>query len=246
MRRTFLPLDAFFQYSRKVIKGRQCTPDPPPRRARPVAELPLVQLLERIEDLTKGWLLALIEDAPLDQAGAILAAGLVREGPRLCEGVLRALTDDEELRALDRGGQTGRLVFQAGELAGAADAEEAVRAIDALGSVIWAAALASLPDPEVDQVARLAERLGLVLREVRAAAVRRYAAAEGHPRQRGVAGRRHGGRYGRCTVAPAMSRSRSGLGLDPGPRRDLDPGLHLDPGSASTRGWTRTRGWIRA
>lgn len=152
-------------------------PGPPrPRRARPVFELPLAQLLSRVEDLTKGWLLALIEDAPLDQAGAILTAGLVREGPRLCEGVLRALIDDEELRALDRGGRTGRLIFQAGELAGARDAEGAVRAIDALGSAIWSAVLPALPEAEGDQVARLAERLAMVLREVRAAAVRRYSA----------------------------------------------------------------------
>jgi GGDEF domain-containing protein len=154
-------------------------PGPPRlRRARPVTDLALDALLERRHDLTKGWLLALIEDAPLEQAGTILAAGLVREGPRLCEGILRALTDDDELGALDRGGQIGRLVFQAGELAGASDAEAAVRAIDALGAVVWSAVLPELSDPDAEQVARLAERLAVVMKEVRAAAVRRYSAAE--------------------------------------------------------------------
>jgi GGDEF domain-containing protein len=128
--------------------------------------------------LTKAWLLALIEDAPLEQAEAILAAGLVREGPRLCESVLRALVDDDELLAIDRDGQTGRLVFQAGELAGASDAEGATRAVDALGAVVWAAVLPELRESDAEQVARLAERLAFVLREVRAAAVRRYSIDE--------------------------------------------------------------------
>jgi GGDEF domain-containing protein len=159
-------------------------PEPPrPRRARPVVDLPLDALLERREDLTKAWLLALIEAAPLEQAEAILAAGLVRDGPRLCEGILLALMDDPELRALDRGGQIGRLVFQAGELAGATDVEGASRAIDALGAVIWAGVLQVLRDPDADQMIRLAERLAAVLGEVRVAAIRRYSSAPARPAQ---------------------------------------------------------------
>ncbi len=180
-------------------------PGPPrPRRARPLAELSLEDLLERLEDLTKGWLLALIEDAPLEQAGAILAAGLVREGPRLCEGILRALVDDVELGALERGGQIGRLVFQAGELAGASDAEEAVRAIDALGAVVWSVALAELTDldAEADQVARLAERLAVVMKEVRAAAVRRYSGGPASPGPRVSPGAGPGSGPGLAPVAP--------------------------------------------
>jgi GGDEF domain-containing protein len=190
-------------------------PGPPrPRRARPIPELSLEALLERLEDVTKGWLLALIEDAPLEQAGSILTAGLVREGPRLSEGILRALVDDGELLALERGGQIGRLVFQAGELAGAETAEEAVRAIDALGAVVWSAVLPELLDldAEADQVARLAERLALVLREVRAAAVRRYSGAE-EP----VGG-------GASAVAGGAGAVAPGPGLGPEPVAPVAPG----------------------
>ena len=71
---------------------RPMLPVPPRRRrARPVADAPIDSLLPRSEDLTKGWLLALLEDAPLDEAPGILAADLTRDGPRLCTSVLRAL-----------------------------------------------------------------------------------------------------------------------------------------------------------
>ena len=63
------------------------------RRARPVADAPIDALLLRAEDLTKGWLLALLEQAPLDDAPAILAADLARGRPahlqRRCPGAGR-------------------------------------------------------------------------------------------------------------------------------------------------------------
>ncbi|HWF51088.1 MAG TPA: hypothetical protein VG294_10655, partial [Solirubrobacteraceae bacterium] len=63
-----------------------------PRRlpSRPVADTPVEALLARAEDLTKGWLLALLEERELREAPAILAADIVREGPRLCEAIVRA------------------------------------------------------------------------------------------------------------------------------------------------------------
>ena len=77
-------------------------------------------LLARSEELAKGWLLALLEEAPLDQAVAILTPDLAREGPRLCEAVVRALSDDEDLRRLATGGALELLASRVGELAAVA------------------------------------------------------------------------------------------------------------------------------
>ena len=72
------------------------------RRARPVVDAPINALLLRSEDLAKGWLLALLEDAPLEEASRILAAELTRDGPRLCDAVLRAIGDDTLAGAVSR------------------------------------------------------------------------------------------------------------------------------------------------
>src|SRR5947209_11808935 len=113
------------------------------RRARPVGELPVDLLLPLTEDLTKGWLLALLERAPLDDAPSILAADLARDGPRICEAVLRALASDDDLRRLERGGQLEYLIGRSGELA-AAEAPDAIsKAVDALQAVLWSAVRAT-------------------------------------------------------------------------------------------------------
>ena len=117
------------------------------RRARPVADAPIDALLSSSEDLAKGWLLALLEQAPLDDAPGILAADLSRDGPRLCEAVLRALVSDDDLRRLEPGGALAPLASRVGELAGADGPEAASRAVDALQAVIWAGLGAELRDP---------------------------------------------------------------------------------------------------
>src|SRR5918912_1064857 len=108
---------------------------PPRRPARPVADAPIDELLPRTEDLTKGWLLALLEQAPLDAAPDILAADLARDGPRVCEAVLRAIRDDVDLRRIQQGGTLELLVSQTGEFAGARSAEAISVAVDALQAV---------------------------------------------------------------------------------------------------------------
>lgn len=147
---------------------------PRPRRARPVTDAPIDALCSRLDDLAKGWLLALIEQAPLDRASAIHTADLASDGPRVCEAVLRALVDDGALRRIEPGGALHRPVSETGELAGAEDAEGAVRAVGTLQAVIWSALRDALDDPDPDQVAELAERLALVSEQVRGATVRRY------------------------------------------------------------------------
>jgi GGDEF domain-containing protein len=143
------------------------------RRARPVADAPIDALLMRAEDLTKGWLLALLEQAPLDDAAAILAADLARDGPRVCSAVVRALADDADLRRLEPGGALEPLAAQTGEISGSRGADMTARAVDTLRAVIWSALRAELSQPDPDQVSELAERLNLVTERVREAALRR-------------------------------------------------------------------------
>jgi GGDEF domain-containing protein len=152
------------------------------RRARPVADAPIDELLARAEDLAKGWLLALLEQAPLHEAPSILAGDLSRDGPRLCDAVVRALADDADLRRLEPGGVLEPLVAQAGPLAGTAGPAApaaASAAVDALHAVIWSAVRSELADPDGEQVSELAERLAFVIERVRGATLRASAAASG-------------------------------------------------------------------
>ena len=85
-------------------------PHGPPRRrrARPVADAPIDALVLRAEDLAKGWLLALLEQAPLHDAHTILVADLSRDGPRVCDAAVRALGNDADLRRIEPGGALER------------------------------------------------------------------------------------------------------------------------------------------
>jgi GGDEF domain-containing protein len=141
------------------------------RRARPVADAPIDALIPRSEDLAKGWLLALLEQAPLDDAPAILATDLTRDGPRVCDAVLRAIADDTDLRRLEPGGVLTPLVARAGELAGATAPAAVSRAVDALVGVIWAGVRDELRGADADLVAELTERLALIGELVRSAAL---------------------------------------------------------------------------
>jgi GGDEF domain-containing protein len=141
------------------------------RRARPVADAPIDALLDRAEDLTKGWLLALLERAPLYDAPRILAADLTREGPRVCAAILRALADETDHRRLEPGGALAPLAARVGELAGATGAATTSLAVDALHGVVWAALRAELRDPDPDLISELAERLSQVTELMRVAAL---------------------------------------------------------------------------
>ena len=151
-----------------------------PRRlvSRPVADTPVDALLARADDLAKGWLLAVIEQHKLEEAPAVLAGEIVREGPRLCDAVVRALADDHDLRRLEPGGALEPLASRAGELAGTTQAEPGARAVDALRGVIWGALREELVRPDADLVEALAERLALATELVRAAVLRRFGATE--------------------------------------------------------------------
>jgi GGDEF domain-containing protein len=146
----------------------------PPRRrpARAVADAPIDPLLARLDDLAKGWLLAMLEQASLDEAPGILAADLPRDGPRVCEAVVRAVADDADLRRLEPDGQLELLISRTGELAGAHSPEASVRAVDTLAAVVWSALRSELRDADPELIAEVAERLSRVMGLVRVATLR--------------------------------------------------------------------------
>jgi GGDEF domain-containing protein len=142
------------------------------RRARAVADAPTDALLLRTDDLTKGWLLALLEQAPLEDAPGIVAADITRDGPRICDAAVRALADDSDLRRLEPGGALEPLVSRTGELAGAGGAAAVAAVVDALEAVLWSAVRSELRDDDPELVSELAERLALVAGLIRGAALR--------------------------------------------------------------------------
>jgi GGDEF domain-containing protein len=150
-------------------------PSPPRRRpARPVCDAAVEALLRGGEDLAKGWLIALVEQVPLEQAHEILSGGgdFAREAPWLCEALVRALVDDADLRRIGPGGELEHLASRAGELAGARGAEAAARSVDTLLAVIWSALRAELGSADADMICAVAERLALVGELVRGAVLR--------------------------------------------------------------------------
>jgi GGDEF domain-containing protein len=178
-----------------------------------VADAPIDALLLRTEDLAKGWLLALLEQAPLDKSPGILAADLARDGPRVCDAVVRAIADDTDLRRLEPGGALERLVARVGELSGAPDPDGASRAVDALQAVLWSALRDELRSPDADQIAEIAERLALVTELVRGAVLRRGGGERGAGDELGAGGdrgaglRAGGGERGVAPVDEATSSS---------------------------------------
>jgi len=155
-----------------------------PRRRRPgqVVTTGVERLLVRGEELAKGWLLAMVEDVPLEEAAAILAGDVARDGPRVCDAVVRAVYDESDLRRIERGGVLEPLVSRAGELAGARGAEAAAHAVETLRSVVWSSLRNELAGTDPELLADAGERLSLVAELVRAAVLRRLAGGEsGNP-----------------------------------------------------------------
>jgi GGDEF domain-containing protein len=150
------------------------TPPAPPRPQRPVpvAWTTVEALAERAQPIAKGWLLLLLERAPLDSLGAIPAATLAAEGPALVAALARALGSDAELARLGPSGDLAPLARQVGPLAAATDAAQVVAAVDALRACLWSAAL-ELSGGHADSaaVAQLAERLAAVAAGVTATAI---------------------------------------------------------------------------
>lgn len=183
-------------------------------------------LLLRGEELAKGWLLALVEDAPLEDAAAILAGEVARDGPRICDAVVRALYDEADLRRIDSEGVLEPLASRVGELAGAHSAEAAAHAVRALEQVTWAALRAELAQSDPDLLPDAAERLSLVAGLVLAAVLRRRDQSESASREP-------------ARVAPLrVARPGPGAGDQPERRaeRGVTPGIEETGGTVGAAG----------
>jgi GGDEF domain-containing protein len=148
-----------------------------------VADAPVEVLVTGAQSIAKGWLLALLEMAPLGQAEAVPVGDFAAGAPALCAAVARALGSDRELARLEPGGDLMPLGVSAARLAGAVTPIESLAAVETLREVMWGAVRAELhhdPDPEL--VADVGERLARVCAVVAAATV---AAASGEARPPG-------------------------------------------------------------
>jgi hypothetical protein len=145
---------------------------PRPHRPEPLAWGTVEPLTGRAQTIAKGWLLHLLERAPLDAVGSIPAAALAAEGPSLCAAVVRCLASDYELERFARDGDLAPLAHRIGPLGGAHDAASTVAAVEALRACLWVAALDELgPRADVDDVRLLAGRLAEVAAVVTATAL---------------------------------------------------------------------------
>ena len=210
-----------------------------PRRRRPgpVVTTGVEALLLRGEELAKGWLVAMVEDAPLEEAAAILAGDVARDGPRICDAVVRAIYDEADLRRIEPGGVLEPLVSRAGEIAGSRGAAAAAHAVETLRSIIWSALRIELARTDADLLADAGERLSLVAELVRAAVLRKLAGGESEGRQRA--------RVAPLRVAPAdlPSASREGLGgAGPPERRGEGGGAPGHEGTGGSAGGAGTTG----
>jgi GGDEF domain-containing protein len=108
------------------------------RAPRPVADVPVGSLADGAV-VAKGWLVALVDAAPLQAAAAVPAANLAEHGPALCAAVLEALGSEAALDRLRPGGDRAQLAARAAQLAGARDPATAVVAVEALRTAAWEA-----------------------------------------------------------------------------------------------------------
>jgi GGDEF domain-containing protein len=153
----------------------------PAPRARPVADLPLEQLTDTADELSRAWAVALILARAPSAIAEVPLEELARDGPRMCEQVLRALQSDAELERLtqthvDGGHEEPVPATRLGSLAGASDVPSVVAAMESLRGVLWEALLAAVRRPAFDRadahlLADLADRLAYVCSMVLAASL---------------------------------------------------------------------------
>ncbi|HMJ02255.1 MAG TPA: diguanylate cyclase [Conexibacter sp.] len=146
-------------------------------------------LAGRAQAIAKGWLLTLLERAPLDAVAGIPAAKVASEGPAVCAALARALGSDAELDRLRPAGDLAPVVQRIGALAGATDPAAVLAAVDALRACLWASAL-DARGARTDDVIGLVERLAEVALVAGATALAGAAA----PRTTGIEGEDASGR----------------------------------------------------
>jgi hypothetical protein len=130
-------------------------------RARPVGDAPVDALLAIADELARRWAIELMNERSLQELADNPMRDLLREGPALCAGVIRALGSDLELERLLAGGPPGSREpsSHAHGLSARArlDNGAAVREVEALRGVVWEALLAELRWPVFERsTARMA------------------------------------------------------------------------------------------
>jgi GGDEF domain-containing protein len=145
-----------------------------PARPVAVADIRLGDVLDSAEDLAKRWLLALLDNRPLQRAGELSLVRFAQHAPALCAQVLRALQSDGELDGLrlpapagddgDPAEQSVRVDLaeqsaRVDQLLGATDAAEVVDAFESLRAVLWRALAGTLENADADVVGRVSDRL---------------------------------------------------------------------------------------
>jgi hypothetical protein len=147
-----------------------------------VADAPVEQLAGGGEELARRWAVSLLAARALPEMAGVPLEQLARAAPALCEQLLHALRSDAALAQLlqspgarERGGEPPAAPWA--WLARGGDAAAVVNDVEALRSVVWAAALDELRDPPARQVAELADRLAFVCSSLAAAALAAHVAA---------------------------------------------------------------------
>ena len=110
----------------------------------------LDELAAQSSELAKRWALALIADAPPEEIAAVDLALIASEGPALVDRVLASAAQGEDLAAAAPPAGLAAV-------AGAGSAGELARALEALRSVLWEAAVEASPRARSDT--RAARRL---------------------------------------------------------------------------------------
>jgi hypothetical protein len=140
-----------------------------------VADLPAELLLERADELARRWIVALLRTLPLEAMGELPLAELARQAPALCMQVVRALQSEGELaRLVEQGGRESDDAASAlciPAIVAATNAEDLVRAVEALRGVLWEALLECLIEPSAREAGDLADRLAYVCAAALEAAV---------------------------------------------------------------------------
>ncbi len=131
-----------------------------------MADLPAELLSGRAEELARRWIVALLRTRPLESMGELPLAELARQAPPLCVQVVHALESESELTGLmERGGRESHSTASAlciAAIVGARDAQDVVRAVEALRGVLWDALLERLSEPSAREAGDLADRLAYV------------------------------------------------------------------------------------
>ena len=149
-------------YSRSVSERFA---DHPPR---PLADAPIGPLQHAIPELARDWIAELVAARALTELGTLDLATAAEVAPELVAALITALSDDDALAQLRRGGEDEKLIVAACVAVGSAD--RPAEALELLRRVIWAAALDELRRPPAELVAALADRLAHICAMAAAAA----------------------------------------------------------------------------